>query len=714
MPTIWQSFLSNLWGMVWLKVSPDKIPLFQEPEYKKMQKKPDNKVTPSWQKIELDDFLKVVKENNLSPWETQELYVEYSNKWVEIPWYDDMQKQFLQTYNDYKSEQPKVEEEQSFMSRFWQDLKQSWKEILAPSLWALQWLSKVWQKTVWKIPELITWESVSSEWLFGETEKMWRFTFWEEVWKLIWATALTAPIWWLWALWKWSYFVNLLKNIWLWATEWVVWQWIYNVAWWNEFTKDATLAWTIWWAIPLLWAWLGKVSKMTWLAEKLQSSWLLNPERMTYLKNTLIKEHTDELSNATPDDVAQWMIQRDIKGSKEAIIKKLDQAGKESKWMVDWMLAQSRTTHNITEAEEALFQIAWDIENLPWMWAEFATVIWKLKDWGYTLSELNAIKRDIDRFYTIYKKSWDVKEWLKAQWLDNIRKWIKTYIEEAAQKEWLWNIKLLNNETAMANWLRDAISKKESADAVREFLWVFSRGTIWWVVWTQTWPFDRNTVPWQIGNFLVWALVWNVAGSTAVRTNIANFIWKLSWLEKKELKRFIWKEIDEKWLSEWLVTKIWILKDKIWAKVSQFWNDLWETIVKNVDEWVPTQRRWAVWIWTPEEVLKNRELADWFNTYLSNKAKEFKTTADNPKLEEIIRKQFWDIENATALSDKMKLVWLDKNSLIDIKKFYDEFWPFPKLEARIDNDLTWIHKGLSENAIKESQTLKDIFNHLTN
>ena len=54
-----------------------------------------------------------------------------------------------------------------------------------------------------------------------------------------------------------------------------------------------------------------------------------------------------------------------------------------------------------------------------------------------------------------------------------LEKDLRKYIEDAATKEWLGNIKLLNNETQIAKALEDAISRKDSADAARDIIYIW-------------------------------------------------------------------------------------------------------------------------------------------------------------------------------------------------------------------------------------------------
>lgn len=80
----------------------------------------------------------------------------------------------------------------------------------------------------------------------------------------------------------------------------------------------------------------------------------------------------------------------------------------------------------------------------------------------------------MDDAYNMFKQSGGETAGLKAEGLRNIRQTIKKTIEEVAEAEGLGNIKMLNNETQIAKGLADGITKKDTADTVREFLSPFS------------------------------------------------------------------------------------------------------------------------------------------------------------------------------------------------------------------------------------------------
>ena len=115
-----------------------------------------------------------------------------------------------------------------------------------------------------------------------------------------------------------------------------------------------------------------------------------------------------------------------------------------------------------------------DYVKYPWLKEKLGNIISASKSGGYILSEMNQVKRDLDDAYNMFNKSWEATVALKAEGLRTIRKEIKTTIENVAEQEGLWNIRMLNNETQVARGLAEGIAKKEDAATVREILSPFS------------------------------------------------------------------------------------------------------------------------------------------------------------------------------------------------------------------------------------------------
>ena len=568
-------------------------------------------------------------------------------------WLNDQWKKLLAEYVAWKSneflyvswlaerpkEEAKKEEEKSFLGQLWTDIvwwaydSATWvprflakwaADVIgwtAKQLWADEekvsnlvqsykdYLDNDWSsKDIWADQDSVAYNVTKTVWDLSQV------VWWEAL--LKWAVSWTA---------KWAELMNYLKDA-------PTWQKI--VAGWLEWAGDMTLysivadselptAWEvgIWTAIGAAIPWVAawyKAAKpyiQKWaekVANKLQLSWLLNPAKLNAVKNQLIDEWTDLakawLKGWEADDVGKWMIERWFKWDKPTIIKSLWEHASKSHALKKEILWASNSLHNVESAKKSLQVIKDQIEWVPWLEKQLARVeelMWKSK---HTLSELDEIKSILDDTVKIYKTDWAVGGGMMKKGLDNVRKDLRKYIEDAATKEWLGNVKLLNNETQIAKALEDAISRKDSADAARELLSVFDKGTIWgWILWgTVWWPFDNDSFPWKLGNVILWALAWKYLFSTKAKTNMAAALSKMSWGSQKELTRLIWWKITaenlskstKKWLEK-VLKEAWIsaistpkelTTEEMWALAKNYsLSDLPKTITSAITTSIPDE-----------------------------------------------------------------------------------------------------------------------------
>lgn len=297
---------------------------------------------------------------------------------------------------------------------------------------------------------------------------------------------------------------------------------------------------------PILWKalwWIGKKTKnlIGNSASKLELSGIINPWKLKKVQDQLLQEGASFPWKATPQDVGKWMLERGFKWSKEKIVSQLNDHATKSKNLVDELLSLSNSKHSIQEIDEALNMLFDDYAKYPWLKEKLGTIVNTSKRGGYTLSEMNQVKRYMDDAYNMFKQSGGETAGLKAEGLRNIRQTIKKTIEEVAEAEGLGNIKMLNNETQIAKGLADGITKKDTADTVREFLSPFSsmrNGAILWGV-SADFSDDGSINFWSLGRMAKGAILWAIIGNTKAKTVLANMLKKLGGIEKKEITQRI-------------------------------------------------------------------------------------------------------------------------------------------------------------------------------
>lgn len=310
---------------------------------------------------------------------------------------------------------------------------------------------------------------------------------------------------------------------------------------------DASEMWVGAWigaAFPILWKalwWVGKKAKnLIWKgASKLELNGNLNPAKLESVQKQLIEEGATLPGKATPEEVGKWMLERGFKWSKGDIVSQLNAHAQKSRSLVDELLWLSNSTHKVNEVNEALEMLAKDYSTTPWLTNKADEILGMMKD-EYTLSEMNQVKRYMDDAYNMFKQNGGEVAGLKAEGLRNIRKEIKTTIENVAEQEGLGNIRMLNNETQIARGLADGIGRKDKADIVRELLSPFSsarNGAILGGIGGGATPND--SLPERIWNIAKWAIIWGIFWSTKAKTTLANMLKKLGGIEKKEITQRI-------------------------------------------------------------------------------------------------------------------------------------------------------------------------------
>jgi hypothetical protein len=194
------------------------------------------------------------------------------------------------------------------------------------------------------------------------------------------------------------------------------------------------------------------------IPEKLMSSTLkLNPTDVRRI----------ELPSYAGMSPEKWLLERQISGSIDDITSQLDTIRKTSKSTVDSSLAGIKQTINVEEkipqVKQALVKVKEVFGDTPGNEDLVSKIDSFLNKPDLTFTEINEVKRLLDREMRIFKTTGEVAGGATARGLENIRDSIKTFIEEEAKKYGIDNIKELNKETQVAVEIRKAILKKQQS-----------------------------------------------------------------------------------------------------------------------------------------------------------------------------------------------------------------------------------------------------------
>jgi len=308
-----------------------------------------------------------------------------------------------------------------------------------------------------------------------------------------------------------------------------------------------------------VWVWAALWPVLSWaatavskwakaLANKLQLSWLLNPKKLEYVAKAL-KETWDDV-----DNVANWMFERDINWSKDAIVKKLNTVATQSKNKVKTVVANATWTHkpqSIWWALDELIDTIWTPKSTSQKkkLEEINILKSKFDSDGLTLEEVQKVKESMDDILDIYTIAGDAKAWAKKADLAGLRRDIRGFIEDTATSQWLWDVKAMNKDVAVSKQLSKFINYKDKTDAVRDMLSPFASPFAWWVM--------GAVYGWDYESAIKWVLFWAGVWSTATKTNIANVLNKMTVKQKKtalqELVKwntgFLWKKLQWVFIS---------------------------------------------------------------------------------------------------------------------------------------------------------------------
>ena len=258
------------------------------------------------------------------------------------------------------------------------------------------------------------------------------------------------------------------------------------------------------------------------LANKLYTSWLLNPKKLEYVTDAL-REEWDQV-----DNVVNWMYERWVKWGKTEIVDQLEELAKWTRGQVKSAVASFDDLTQNNSVRWALDEIAealWDPKSQKQISKlnQVQELIKKHDTTWLSRAEVQKVKEDMDEVLNIYTLAWDVKAGQKKVDLAWLRQELRKLIEDRGLQEGI-DLRTLNRDTAVAKKLSEWINYKDKADFVREILSPFASPFAWWAIWAT----QGDTMEERVKNAVVWAIIWRVAWSTALKTN-AWFYMKKVW-----------------------------------------------------------------------------------------------------------------------------------------------------------------------------------------
>lgn len=173
------------------------------------------------------------------------------------------------------------------------------------------------------------------------------------------------------------------------------------------------------------------------------------------------------VAGTTPE---AWLREKGIIGllgdSPDSLSSKLDELANSSKASLDTGLSRIRQLYDIQSGKpNGALRVGQAIDSLKTTFGEIPgneDLLGRLSELQrkrmLTLSEINEVKRILDREIGVYSKSGEVKAGAAARGLKNVRSDIQAFIEKQAAQNGFANVKSLNKDTQVATGIKNAIA----------------------------------------------------------------------------------------------------------------------------------------------------------------------------------------------------------------------------------------------------------------
>lgn len=152
--------------------------------------------------------------------------------------------------------------------------------------------------------------------------------------------------------------------------------------------------------------------------------------------------------------------------TRTGIIDDLEKIAVKAKATVDGELAAVRQTYDLIDDAPQVMKAMEELRSTAAQFGlerEVSFVDDLLKNGRVSLTEANAVKREMDKLYSLFNRSNEPTASLNAERLRRIRSAVREFIEVEAEKKGLPDIGVLNQDTMKAHEILDAIHKADAA-----------------------------------------------------------------------------------------------------------------------------------------------------------------------------------------------------------------------------------------------------------
>lgn len=177
------------------------------------------------------------------------------------------------------------------------------------------------------------------------------------------------------------------------------------------------------------------------------------------------------ISKSTGNDVGRWMADNDLIGSNKAgtqyLIKSFFAQNYDAVRSEIGKVDKTYTPAQVPRFTDALKQVESQIAGTVGLDADVAKVRNLLIKPKLTLQDVQDAKELLDEHFSLYKNTGDVAQGVTKQGLANVRREIKTFIENEVKKNTGADIRQMNNNVSTAKSLGDAIETRSPKGLTR-------------------------------------------------------------------------------------------------------------------------------------------------------------------------------------------------------------------------------------------------------